>query len=170
MSSTKLKKRKSFVDLSDDLEEATVEVAREPQTKQAPSRKSEMDYRDQIINNSPYVNQKTKSIDDVEDDDEIIAEPEPKRIAVPKKIAEPKQPRQRHSSAKPRPVPEKPKTEKPIVINDNFQIASEESLDKGFHFYSNDRVMDKVKRLAKEKNIKLSKLITMILDKAIKEE
>lgn len=55
------------------------------------------------------------------------------------------------------------------TIIEAIDIVEEEPLVKGFHFYSNDRVMNKVKKLAKEKNIKLSKLITMILDKSIRD-
>lgn len=59
---------------------------------------------------------------------------------------------------------------KSTVISDTLNIIGEEPLDKGFHFYSSERVMNKVKRFAKEKNIKLSRLITIILDKTIREE
>lgn len=57
-----------------------------------------------------------------------------------------------------------------VTVSDTLNIIGEEPLDKGFHFYSSERVMNKVKRFAKEKNIKLSRLITIILDKTIKEK
>lgn len=57
--------------------------------------------------------------------------------------------------------------EKPLATS--FEIPEEEVLDKGYHFYCSIRVLDKVRRYARQKNIKISKLITMILDKAIKE-
>ncbi|WP_052664008.1 hypothetical protein [Mycoplasmoides alvi] len=58
---------------------------------------------------------------------------------------------------------------KETSLKTNFEIPVVEPLNKGFHFYSNDRVMNKVKKFAKKKNIKLSRLITIILDKSIQE-
>lgn len=60
--------------------------------------------------------------------------------------------------------------EKQKLAIKSFEIPQEELLDKGYHFYCSVRVLDKVRRYAKQKNITISKLITMILDKVITEE
>ncbi|WP_027123742.1 hypothetical protein [Mycoplasmoides pirum] len=155
MDKNKIKKRKSFVDLSDDFDDNfdNGTKTQEKTTKE-------------IINIHNEINQRTKNIDEIESNDDNLekfeSESSKKNNVLSKKTTKISKEKINENSFK--------ENKKEVKINESFQIFSEESLDKGFHFYSNDRVMNKVKKLAKSKNIKLSKLITMILDKAIKEE
>lgn len=127
MSDSSYKKRKLFVDLSEDLfaENKTI-------SKKILSKEDEPKLKNEFLGNKQIK--------------------ENKKLPLQEKNAE------------------KENNSKSTVISDILNIIGEEPLDKGFHFYSSERVMNKVKRFAKEKNIKLSRLITIILDKTIREE
>lgn len=127
MSDSSYKKRKLFVDLSEDLfaENKTI-------SKKILSKEDEPKLKNEFLGNKQIK--------------------ENKKLPLQEKNAE------------------KENNSKSTVISDTLNIIGEEPLDKGFHFYSSERVMNKVKRFAKEKNIKLSRLITIILDKTIREE
>ena len=163
MSVKSLKKRKTFVDLSDD-DFDFEEVEREQKTvfKKFEPKK--------VIKAEPI--HKKNDVQVVQEEKkEPSFEPVIHEDKTSKVFEQPKIDKQEKNS-----LPEvkvevsEPTESQNLVIKESFEILSEEPLNKGFHFYSNDRVMNKVKKCAKAKNIKLSKFITMILDKAIREE
>lgn len=144
---TKEKKRKSFIDLSEDnfYEDSsnTIEQKKENRTStnNLSSKKNNFHKNENVINSDKKYNFNNEVDKEINEKYDNI--------------------NQQVNSLE---------NESSVTINSGFQIEAEEILDKGFHFYSCDRVMNKVKKMAKEKNIKLSKLITMILDKTIKEK
>lgn len=121
---------------------------------------------DDIFSSTPT---KTKNTDETnESTSKTIARTESEEIKNSNKISE-KQDTESDYKTEKEDLKIVKKNLKKNTIIEAIDIVEEEPLVKGFHFYSNDRVMNKVKKLAKEKNIKLSKLITMILDKSIRE-
>lgn len=121
---------------------------------------------DDIFSSTPT---KTKSTDEVNESTiKTIARTESEEIKNSNKISEKHDTEGDYKTEKEDLKIVKKNLKKNTII-EAINIVEEEPLVKGFHFYSNDRVMNKVKKLAKEKNIKLSKLITMILDKSIRD-
>lgn len=163
MSTNKSKKRRSFVDLSDDSFESPNFLISKENTKnvkkdiEKPTIKIS-NQENQILNTEP--NTSTNTLIEKEDMVNLENKTFEDLSQNKKNIA---------SSKLQKKVEEKTDFFNEKEINFNFEISSEEALNKGFHFYSNDRVMNKVKKYAKKKNIKISKLITMILDKSIQE-
>lgn len=120
---------------------------------------------DDIFSSTPT---KTKNTDEInESTNKTIARTESEEIKNSNKISEKHDTESDYKTEKEDLKIVKKNLKKNTII-EAIDIVEEEPLVKGFHFYSNDRVMNKVKKLAKEKNIKLSKLITMILDKSIR--
>ncbi|CDN40369.1 hypothetical protein [Mycoplasma amphoriforme] len=121
---------------------------------------------DDIFSSTPT---KTKNTDEInESTNKTIARTESEEIKNSNKISEKHDTESDYKTEKEDLKIVKKNLKKNTII-EAIDIVEEEPLVKGFHFYSNDRVMNKVKKLAKEKNIKLSKLITMILDKSIRD-
>lgn len=164
MSVKSLKKRKTFVDLSDD-DFDFEEVEREQKTvfKKLEPKK--------VIKTEPIHKKSVVQVVEEEKEKEPSFEPVIHEDKTPKVFEQPGIDKQeKNSSPEVKVEVSEPTESQNLVIKESFEILSEEPLNKGFHFYSNDRVMNKVKKCAKAKNIKLSKFITMILDKAIREE
>ncbi|WP_052663460.1 hypothetical protein [[Mycoplasma] testudinis] len=157
MSSTSSKKRKTFIDLSDD---DFFSISNNKNEKLSTVSKTRITDKSKELKNTriesptPTEEEKFTPIEKKEE--------KSRNLETDLKISDSKESSTQQESTN------EPK--KNTVISNVLNIEGEEPLVKGFHFYSNDRVMDKVKRCAKEKNIKLSRLITMILDKTIREE
>ncbi|WP_027122274.1 hypothetical protein [[Mycoplasma] imitans] len=150
------KKERRFTDLSADLDDEVETI--DPEYEDSKEIKIEKNKNNQVVDeNDPFFysesfeETRVQLIKDkkVENKKEII-----KETPVKKDVSDTKQEQET----------------KDVYIDSSLEIIGQEPLTKGMHFYTNSRVIRKVRECAKNKGLSISRLITMILDKSIKEE
>ncbi|QZX49150.1 hypothetical protein [Mycoplasma sp. E35C] len=147
----KKKERRRFIDLSADLDEEVAEL--DPEFEENTEVKIEKNKDNEIIDfNDPI----------------FFSE---KYEKIKRKTAEQKRQNSEEEIQKNTVKEEKVEEEiKELYVDSSLEIKGQEPLTKGMHFYTNSRVIRKVRECAKNKGLSISRLITMILDKSIKEE
>lgn len=152
------KKERRFTDLSADLDEEVEKV--DPEYEDFKEIKIEKNKDNQVIDkNDPFFYSESFEEARIQliKDKKVEVKKEEEKIqetTVKNKISEAK----------------KEEVAKDVYIDSSLEIASQEPLTKGMHFYTNSRIIRKVRECAKNKGLSISRLITMILDKSIKEE
>ncbi|QMT98530.1 hypothetical protein H3143_00005 [Mycoplasma tullyi] len=150
------KKERRFTDLSADLDDEVDTI--DPEYEDSQEIKIEMNKNNQVIDkNDPFFYSESfeeARIQLIKDKKAEIVKEKVEEIPVKNEISQPK----------------KEETVKDVYIDSSLEIASQEPLTKGMHFYTNSRIIRKVRECAKNKGLSISRLITMILDKSIKEE
>lgn len=153
------KKERRFTDLSADLDEEVEKV--DPEYEDFKEIKIEKNKDNQVIDkNDPFFYSESfeeARIQLIKDKKVEVKKEEEKvqETTVKNKISEAKK---------------EEEVAKDVYIDSSLEIASQEPLTKGMHFYTNSRIIRKVRECAKNKGLSISRLITMILDKSIKEE
>ncbi|MDC4181830.1 hypothetical protein [Mycoplasma bradburyae] len=166
------KKEKRFTDLSADLDDDLTEV--DPEYEDDKEVKIEKNKDNNLIDpNDPFFYSETYEqtrIDLIKDkrrEEKKEEKREPKIEEIKESLV-----KITNSEYKTEYKPEQKeeKESKDVYIDSSLEIAGQEPLTRGMHFYTNSRVIRKIRECAKSKGLSISRLITMILDKSIKEE